>query len=100
MDDALDALGHVQRRRLLVALLDHNPQDDSPSVITGSDQDVDALEELVAMEHVHLPKLVEYGYITWDREQREVSKGPEFEEIRPLLDLLVEHEDELPQGWL
>ena len=59
-DDAMDALADVQRRKLLVALLEHNPQDDAPVVIAGSASESDALERLVTMEHVHLPKLDDY----------------------------------------
>ena len=98
-DDLLDALGHVQRRTLLCALLDHNPQGDGPTVADGDSPD-EELTQLAEMHHVHLPKLDDYGFISWDRESNEVSKGPNFEEVRPLLMLLVEHEDELPAGWL
>lgn len=99
-DDALDALSHVQRRKLLLSLLEHNPQDDSPVVIGDSESEIEALESLTSMNHVHLPKLVEYGFIEWDRENNEVVKGPDFVEIRPLLELLDDHVDELPDGWL
>lgn len=99
-DDALDALGDIQRRKLLLALLDHNPQDDSPVVIADSDRDRDAVDQLVRMKHVHLPKLEDYGFIEWDRDTHEVSKGSNFEEIRPVLELLADHDDELPDGWL
>lgn len=98
IDNALDALGDVQRRRLLIALLDHNPQDDSPVVVAGGDED--AVERLISMEHVHLPKLADYDYIEWDREAHEVSKGENFDEIRPLLELFADHKEELPPGWL
>lgn len=98
-DDHLDALGHVQRRKLLCALLDHNPQTDEPTVAADDAPDED-LTRLVEMQHVHIPKLEDYGFVSWDPERNEVSKGPNFEEIRPLLLLLVEHEDELPNGWL
>lgn len=99
-DDAMDALADVQRRKLLVALLEHNPQDDAPVVIAGSASESDALERLVTMEHVHLPKLDDYGFIEWDQETHEVMKGTNFDEIRPLLELLDSHEDELPEDWL
>jgi hypothetical protein len=99
-DTMLDALGDVQRRSLLVALLEHNPQDDLPTVIADDDRMIVAVEHLVAMEHVHLPKLAEYGFILWDEENHEVSKGPAFDEIRPLLELLDNHKDELPADWL
>ena len=99
-DDIVDALADVQRRKVLVALLEHNPQDDAPVVIADSDSEADAVERLVTMQHVHLPKLVDYGFIEWNEETHEVTKGPKFDEIRPLLELLHDHEDELPADWL
>ena len=99
-DDALDAIANLQRRRLLVALLEHNPIDDAPVVIADDDAEAEAVERLVQIKHVHLPKLEEYGFIEWDRDTHEVIKGPRFDEIRPMLELLVDHEDELPPGWL
>lgn len=99
-DDALDALADVQRRKLLLSLLDHNPQDDAPVMMGGSESEIEALQSLTTMNHVHLPKLVEYGFIEWDKEANEVSKGPNFVEIRPLLELLDDHAEELPEGWL
>lgn len=92
-----DALAAVQRRRLLVALLDHNPQGDAPEA-TG-DQSI-SVEQLVEIQHVHLPKLEEYGFIAWDEETHEVSKGPNFDEIGPLLKLLADHPEKLPPGWM
>lgn len=99
-DEALDALANVQRRKLLVSLLAHNPQDDSPVVVAESDRDTHALERIVRMEHSHLPRLEDGGFIEWDQEAHEVMKGPKFDEIRPLLELLNAHADELPDGYL
>jgi predicted transcriptional regulator len=96
----VDALADVQRRKLLIALLEHNPQDDSAVVIADSESESDAVERLVSMQHVHLPKLADYGFIEWDEDTHEVMKGPNFDEIRPLLELLDDHEDELPDDWL
>lgn len=100
LDDALDALNHIHRRKLLIALLDHNPHDYSPAVLADSENDDDALDYLVAMNHVHLPKLVEYGFIDRNRDTHEVIKGPNFDEIEPLLQLLADNADELTEGWL
>lgn len=99
-DDMVDALADVQRRKLMTALLEHNPQNDSPVVITDSEKDADELGRLVSMNHVHLPKLVDYGFITWNEDTHEVEKGPDFDEIRPLIELLDDHKDELPEDWL
>lgn len=98
-DELLDALASVQRRRLLVALLVHNPQDEAPPSVAEEGKAAE-VERLVKMEHVHLPKLDEYGFIDWDREANEVNKGERFEEVRPLLELLADHEEELPNDWL
>lgn len=100
VDDALDALADVQRRKLLMGLLNHNPQDDESVKIADSETDAAALERMIEMKHVHLPKLENYGFIEWDRDRNEVSKGPAFEEIRPLLELLADHDDDLPEDWL
>lgn len=99
-DDIADALADPQRRELLIALLEHNPQDDVPVVIADSEDESDAVERLVSMQHVHLPKLADYGFIEWNKNTHEVVKGPHFDEIRPLLELLDSHEDELPADWL
>lgn len=96
-DETLDALGDVKRRRLLVGLLDHNPQQaDSESYGEPGEAPEEGLQ---AMVHVHLPKLERYGCVEWDRRTRDVAKGPNFEDIRPVLELLEAHDDELPPGW-
>lgn len=98
---SLSALANPYRRQLLLALLDHNPQDDDdrdPLDIAAGDEEPEVLEtELV---HTHLPKLTDMGYITWDRTDNTISRGPEWEQIAPLLELINENRDELPDGWL
>lgn len=101
---AFEALANSDRRQLLLALFDANPQDDD---------DLDPLDLLVEGEtthdfgitrleltHSHLPKLAEMGFIEWDRELDELSKGPNWKEIAPLLRLMHKHQDELPDKWL
>lgn len=97
-DEALNALAREQRRELLFALLEQNPQSDAPVVIDGPESVIEEAE--LSMRHQHLPKLEEYGLIQWDKETNEVKEGPKFVEIRPLLELLHNHEDELPESWL
>jgi predicted transcriptional regulator len=99
-DDIADALADAQRRELLVALVEQSPRDDSPVVVAGSENDADGVGRPVAMKHIHLPKLADYGFIDRDEETREVSRGPNFGAIRPLLELLEDHEDELPEDWV
>ncbi|ELZ14037.1 hypothetical protein C478_07839 [Natrinema thermotolerans DSM 11552] len=98
VDDAFDALANSHRRRLLLSLLTHNPQD--VSTVDGRHWEIaETGDELTRKYHVHLPKLADYGYIEWHREAGNVVKGPRFDEIRPLLELLDDNRDELPDGW-
>lgn len=98
-NEMLDALASVKRRTLLVALLEHNPQDVSPVVDTDDETERAVKKQRLAMKHFHLPKLTALGFIEWDRENGDVSKGPTFDEIRPLLELLDDHHADLPGDW-
>ncbi|WP_254533418.1 DUF7344 domain-containing protein [Natrinema gelatinilyticum] len=102
LDSMLDILSNRYRRGVLVALLDHNPQDvDDPQVPNDVHLESGDLEQLmINTRHTHLPKLADAGFIEWDQETNTVLKGPQFEEIRPLLELMANHADELPDDWL
>jgi hypothetical protein len=100
VDEVLNALAHIQRRKLLTALLTHNPQKDESATIDSDESEDEELAQLIQMRHVHLPKLEDYGFINWDQNNNEVSKGPNFDKIRPVLELLTNHEEELPDNWL
>jgi len=101
---AFEALANPYRRQLLLALFAENPQDDEdldPLNILKQGETVDTLDAThVKLEHVHLPKLADMGFIGWDRESGELSKGPNWGEIAPLLQLMDDHQDELPEEWL
>ena len=70
-----------------------------------TDGDPDAVDDATltevrtALYHVHLPKLVEAGYIAWDRDTHTIRRGPNVDEIAPVLRLMADHEDELSAGW-
>ena len=98
-DRHLWAIGHVQRRRLLLTLL-NEPRihiDD----LHISEKQKEML--LIEVKHAHLPKLADHGFIDWDPGgpgRGRVKRGPEFEEVEPLLTLLHDHRTDLPDGWL
>lgn len=97
----LSALSQPYRRQLLIALMNHNPHDDDdidPLGVLDTGGEVKAAE--LELFHNHLPKLEGMGYISWDRENGKTSKGPNWDEIAPLLELLHNHREELPNGWL
>mgnify|MGYP000220320029 CR=1 FL=1 len=93
LDACFEALGDVERRRLLLALVNESSGDGAV-----------ALDQLypdasdVSLHHVHLPKLEALGFIDVDRQQGSVTEGPRLDEIRPLLELLDENRGQLPGG--
>lgn len=102
----LDALAHPYRRQLLVALTEHDPQAaqgglDADHALASAHGGIDS-ENIPqgALVREHLPKLKRYGYIAQDETTREISKGPNWDEIEPLLRILQENEAELPPDWL
>lgn len=58
------------------------------------DEEPDILK--TRLYHSHLPNLAEKGYIEWDADSELIRRGPHFDHIEPLLDLLVEYREELP----
>ncbi|MFC7068889.1 DUF7344 domain-containing protein [Halobaculum lipolyticum] len=95
-------LANGHRRRLLVALMRSNPRDEESlraeiAVDDLTDEDEEVLR--YKLHHVHLPKLDEMAFVTWDRERDVITRGPRFDEIRPLLRLMEDHADELPDDW-
>lgn len=88
-----EALNHLGRRRLLMALLTNDMVDPS-EYFEGRKENVE-----VQLNHNHLPKLEEAGFIKWDRENGIIYKGENWEQIEPLLTLMNNHKDELPDDY-
>lgn len=97
-DQMLDALEALQRRRVLVALLE--APDDSVHGISDFGAEPGLESDSTVMQHVHLPKLERYGFIDWDQDDRVVRAGDQFDEIEPFLELLCKNEDRLPSDWI
>jgi len=94
MDDtAFAALADEDRRQLLSTL----------ATTTEGDPPVRLSDDLLAttpdpsgvatrFHHVHLPKLSSMGYVEWDPESGTVRRGPAFDELSPLLEVLHEQQ--------
>ena len=105
-DDMFEALAHVQRRRLLVDLLEGGPQrvpelSEATRELAGASEafirqylsdhsDIDGVDDdLLRLYYVHLPMLAEYGFVEWSTESRLATRGPRFDELLPVLELLA-----------
>lgn len=91
----LNILADCHRRNLLFALRDVAPHESIHAHLDDETRGRDDHEYRVRMYHIHLPKLEDYDLINWRRENNTVQRGPEFEEIAPLLDSFESHRDEL-----
>lgn len=95
-DMLMEALANEQRRRLLLHLLETDPQLDFPPLDEDRQRSPEeARREQIALYHNHLPMLEGAGFIDWDEEAGEVTKGPAFEDLEPLLQFLRDDWDEV-----
>lgn len=97
-DKIAETLADVHRRKALIKLLESetvrlNTQD-------GTSSPPDGRVSPIQMHHVHLPKLDDHGFIDWDTDTGEVTRGPSFEEVRPVLEVLHDRRDALPADYL
>lgn len=100
-DAVFEALANVYRRRLLMLLLERAPERGGVQLPEEVHSGQKAMAVLQAeMFHKHLPKLEELGFVQWDQSTDRAVRGPTFDEIRPVLELLNANQDELPRNWL
>lgn len=100
LDDLLDVLSHPYRRRVLALVRDRNPRDESEFSAEELEVDPEEADFLpLELHHRHLPKLAEAGFVDWNHEENVVRRGPRFDEVEPLIELMADHADELPEGW-
>jgi hypothetical protein len=99
LSEQFDMLSHEYRRRTLVALDEQNPreEDDFETDSIATESDLDLFKQ--KMYHTHLPKLEKAGFIDWDRDLGTITRGPRFDEIAPLIELMNRHHEELPDDW-
>ncbi|MFD1587064.1 ArsR family transcriptional regulator [Halorientalis brevis] len=99
-DEYFRILADSQRRRVLLELLEQNAQNEQLQLPVDDENAPVAIDrQQIELYHTHLPKLEDEGLIRWDRDDHEVTTGPQYEEIRPLVELLDDNADELPFGW-
>ena len=100
LDTVFRSLSHSRRRRILTALMTDNPRQ-AEEFETVEFRPAGTGSEPIRIEllHRHLPQLDEAGFIDWNERTGRVIRGEDFDEIRPLLELMDEHTEELPDDW-
>lgn len=99
LDESLDALSHPLRRKVLTRLTALAVPDTPELEVEELVEEGDRGNETILLSHNHLPRLADSGFIDWDRERNVVTRGPQFDEVEAVIDVLASHEAELPANW-
>lgn len=98
IDDYLNALAAEPRRRLLVLLL----RREAAGAVSVADAVAavgdDSGKVRLEFHHAHLPKLDELEFIDWDRDRETITKGANFDDIRPLIEAIEQAEQTISEN--
>lgn len=102
INDMLNILANDYRRCTLIALSEGTTDEDRSvrlpdNVAIG---ETGRERQTIELRHCHLPMLADSELIEWNRDHNKIAKGARFDDVEPLLELLVDHSDELPDEWL
>lgn len=101
LDQLLVSLSRSRRRSILFALAEDNPHDTDEFTFPDFNTEDEDFELFAAeVTYDHLPQLDRAGLIEWDQDSDTITRGPNFEDVRPLITLIHDHRDELPDDWL
>ncbi|QLD90319.1 hypothetical protein HWV07_15255 [Natronomonas salina] len=87
VDDLLEAVGHPQRRDLLLELLERTTQDGPTPTIEVSAQHARSDGRQSTVDRAQLSRLEACGIVDWNETSHEVTPGPNFGQAEPLLHL-------------
>jgi hypothetical protein len=88
VDDVFEALNDKHRRAILLGLFESGDS----GLEVGRSSSGQSEQAALVRSHLHLPKLDDYGFVMWHRDQNRVVRGPRFGEVEPLLDYLSDRE--------
>lgn len=97
-DRGFELLSSHPRRQIIVSLLDVS-EDRSlslPEAAFPSIASADLTRVEIELKHQHLPMLADAGYVQWDATPFRVSRGPRFEEIGAVMQVLLTSTEQLP----
>jgi len=99
-DAVFRALSAEPRRQLLVSLLDAPPDQSVPLPQSAMMPNVPTDPERLRKElyHVHLPMLEEMGFATSEAEPLVAARGPQFDRVATVLELLHSDAATLPDS--
>lgn len=99
LDQLFEILSRQPRRQILDALHEESPRDihELTDEEFRSEREAEFVE--LTLRHNHLPRLDETGIVRWDERNGTIRTGPQFEKVRPFLELVCDNQDTLPVSW-
>lgn len=100
--DRWDQLHHAlasQERRMILYSLMRAPEERRlplPDAAMAPQTGLAPEKLRIHLRHNHLPVLADAGYVRWEREPFCVQRGPYFEEVETIFDLIHESIDQFP----
>lgn len=88
------------RRKLVTGLAARQPTETVHFTELRDDETADGTPIHAEYVHVHLPKLAAAGYISWNEQSHDISRGPRFDEVETFVELVQSHSERLPDGWV
>lgn len=97
-DRVLKRLAARPRRQVIISLLDATPDRHLPlpDAAIGDSESTDPEAVTIQLRHCHLPVLADPGYVEWDDDPFRVRRGPNFTEVRAVVEILLDAADRLP----
>lgn len=93
-----EVLSNPLRRRVLTRI--NEPGDRAEVTLEAfAEPSEDRARIRSTLHHLHLPKLEQHGFVDWDRETGTITRGPNYDEIQPVVSLLETNREELPGAW-
>ncbi len=99
-DTVFTALSAEPRRQLIVSLLDAPQATAVPLPESAANPNVPPDPDVLRqkLHHCHLPMLAEMEFITWDTDPLVAARGPQFEQVATVFELLYAGETDLPDS--
>lgn len=101
-DQLYEALAAEHRRMILYSLMDipKERQLPLPEAARSSNLSIDPDELRIQLQHHHLPKLAEFGYVRWEQDPFCVQRGHAYEEVEAVFSVIVESLDQYPMSLI
>lgn len=94
-----EALADESRRMVIYSLLDVPKERRLPLPEAALSPNIsrNSKDLKIQLEHHHLPKLADAGYIRWERDPFCVQRGPRYEEVEIVFKQTIDSLDQLPK---